>query len=200
MQPAVAAADAAAADAARSQPMHVGNVIMVFHAMGATPPQDTFRCGKCQTVLQRQNLTKHKPGTGIQCTRQAQRVASRQSRAAEVSVAAGADAETGPAAESQCVFGAIAIAGPGSGVFGQKRDRSVTQATDATSPDVCPHCKLSIDLPFCALRGVPHSALDDMEEDIGEVVTVERASAARPVGGGAQGLPIGAVPRGARTS
>eukprot|EP00661_Eupelagonemidae_sp_cell13_P016196 gene16196-biopygen722 len=84
MQP--AAADAAPPAAARALPTVIGTVQMVFHATGATPPQDTFRCGHCQSVLQRQNLSKHKPGSGVQCIRQAQRVANRKSRAADASV------------------------------------------------------------------------------------------------------------------
>eukprot|EP00661_Eupelagonemidae_sp_cell13_P001138 gene1138-biopygen4736 len=192
---ATAAVSAAVSDRART--MVVGSVSMVFHANGSTPAQDTFRCGNCQTVLQRQNLSKHKPGTGIQCTRQAQRIASWHLRASEVSAVSGVgDSASVGMGTQHGPFGEFAVPGPDPGIFAQKRGRSTTQVTDATSPDICPHCRLSMTYPFCGVRGVPHHdhGDTDMEEDVGEAAAIARASTARGDGAVAPDLPVGAVP------
>eukprot|EP00661_Eupelagonemidae_sp_cell13_P017491 gene17491-biopygen20381 len=94
----------------------------------ATAPQDTFRCGHCQSVLQRQNLSKHKPGTGARCIRQAQRVANRNSRAAEVSEAAAISGV------EQGSFGAVVVPGPESSVLGHKRDSGAQPSPAAGAP------------------------------------------------------------------
>eukprot|EP00665_Eupelagonemidae_sp_cell47_P009417 gene9417-753_t len=146
-----------------------GNVTFTFVAAGTSASQDSVRCGHCESVLQRRFVDRHKAGRPRRAAREGR--AGRPPPAA--APASGAAAPPG--------FDAVQLPDPvpaGYACTG-KRDRSLSAAMSAAA-GICPHCNLSLDLPFCPLRGIPHrQGVSADEEDAAEAARVASASASR---------------------